>query len=211
MAMHKKRLEELKKKYENEKGKKDTLVRQLEDAKKDVQDLKKSNEELAFQKELVAKASAQARDAGKEMVKSICTDALREINPALSVEFSEEEKYGAAFIDLSLVSKTNGEKVITDPASEDAGGLADIVSMGTFIAFNHLNTSNKAPVFLDEPTKFVSRDNAENTAKFIEKISNAADKQYFILTHEQDFLPNHSDTHYSLSKNKDGVSEVKRA
>lgn len=210
--MYKERLNELSKKYQNEKGKLEEKKERLATLNKEVVELEKEVEKLSLEKQIVSKASDKARKAGKEMITQICSSALKEINPNLSVNIEEYEKYGVSSLDVSLISKNDaGEEVETDPASEDAGGIADIVSMGTFIAFNSLDVNNKAPVFLDEPTKFVSKENAESTAQFIKRVMDSGDKQFFILTHEQDYLPSQCDTHYYLDKDTMGKTMVKKA
>lgn len=207
---YKKRFEALQEFYKAEKVKKDLKQERFRHLEAELEELSKKYTNLAMQKEIVSCASNQARSVGINLITELCSNALKEINPNMSINLTEGQKYGSSFVDLSLVSASdNGEDVVTDPALEDAGGISDIISMSAFIAFNSLNINNKAPVFLDEPTKYVSRENAESSARFIKKVSGINNKQFFVLTHEQDYLPNYSDTHWKLSKNDEtGVTVV---
>lgn len=209
---YKQRLEALQEFYKAEKIKKDLKQERLQQLEIELEELSRKHTNLTMQKEIVSCASNQARSVGINLITELCSNALKEINPNMSIKLTEGQKYGSSFVDLSLVSASdNGEDVITDPALEDAGGISDIISMSAFIAFNSLNLNNKAPVFLDEPTKYVSKENAESSAKFVKKVAEINNKQFFVLTHEQDYLPNYSDTHWTLSKNDEtGVTTAKK-
>ena len=83
------------------------------------------------------------------------------------------------------------------------------ISLAIQASLLKINESNSAPLFLDEPTKFVSKNNAEIATKLIKEISKSVGRQVFVVTHEKDVMPQYADKHYEISKNADGISEIR--
>jgi ABC-type lipoprotein export system ATPase subunit len=60
--------------------------------------------------------------------------------------------------------------------------------------------NNVAPLFLDEPSKFVSKGHSENVAKFLFEVSSYFDRQVFMVTHDE-FLAKTADKAYHFRIN----------
>lgn len=205
---YKERFEKLKQKYLSEKSKKDLLINNKKDLSKEIEKLNEEQHDLSVQRELIIKASDRARKDGKDLMESLCTEAIKEIDSNASLKINDGVKYSSPSIDIALETVADGKVIKTDPSSEDAGGLADLISLSARLSLNILNNDNKAPIFLDEPTKYVSKNNADSAAKFLRNIVDNNNKQLFITTHEGDFLPEYADVHYNIIKEANGVSKV---
>lgn len=69
-------------------------------------------------------------------------------------------------------------------------------------------TAAAAPIILDEPTKFVSKGNAQDVALFLSETSKNMNKQIIMVTHDgvsKEFV----DKTYEISLDKDGISNYK--
>ena len=201
-------LKKVKEKYLKEKTELDILTQNQKNLEKEIDDLKKQKYSESLEREIVSKASEAARAAGIQLIEDLCSKALQEIDPTLSVKVKHSYKNMTPCVDVVLVRKIDGKEIETDPAQEDAGGIADLVALSSFLSLNILNDTNTAPIFLDESTKFVSRDNSVSIADFFKGISKEIDKQLLILTHESD-LPLSATDHFVLEKGLDGITNVK--
>lgn len=80
--------------------------------------------------------------------------------------------------------------------SESGGGLADIVSFGTRIAFWSLNKKTRPIFFLDEPIKFLhSSDYQENFSELLQVLSTKLGIQFIIVSDQQNI---HADKKFTV-------------
>ena len=70
-----------------------------------------------------------------------------------------------------------------------------------------LSDENDAPIILDEPTKFVSKGNAINVARFLKSIAEDFQKQIIMVTHDG-VSSEIAHKAYSVKLNNEGSSEV---
>jgi DNA repair exonuclease SbcCD ATPase subunit len=201
-------LEMMKQKYSQDMG----VVQKLEEDKKakeaEIQSLYKEKELLEIQKVLLQDASVEARKNAKDVLQSMCTRALQFIiGDYMSLEIKLDEKGNAPVAEFIVKSKYDSYAVETDPAEEEGGGIADIVSFASFIAMLQLaGKNNVAPLFLDEPSKYVSKGHSENVAKFLYEVSAYFGRQVFMVTHDE-FLAKMGDKAYHF-KIQDGKTVV---
>lgn len=202
-------IDKLKEKYNRDKVVKETLEKQIEDKDLEITKLNKDKDEILLKKNLLLEASKEAKNNAKNVLEEVNTNAIQYIfSNDLSVKVDLlDDKKGAEINILSSERKT-GEVVETDPANDEGGGLADIVALCSFNSISQLvGKNNKAPLFLDEPTKYVSKGNySQKVAEYLKDISEFTGKQVFLVTHDE-FLSNVGSKTYRVKK-EDGISVV---
>lgn len=200
-------LNKLKDQYTKEKTTCDIFIQQKETAEKKLEKTEKEHSELLIMKELLEKASDEARKSGKEVLSQTASSSLQmAMNDNLNVDMKLDHRSGVPIADLEIVMNYGGVENRISP-SDDGGGLRDLVSLSTFMATSFLSgEGNTAPYFLDEPTKFVSVEYADSAAHAIKEIVDYSGKQAIIVTHEKDHLPNVADVTYELSKDETGTT-----
>ncbi|MEG1300593.1 MAG: hypothetical protein RSC93_07795 [Erysipelotrichaceae bacterium] len=207
---YKKELEKIKRFYLEEKGKKDNLGSIVEEEKKKVQKIETLLHDNGIEKEVILKATAKAREGSKNVIEEISTEALQMVlNTEKKALIEMSLKDGVPAATMMIVSGEKDEELKTNPANSNGGGLRDIISLSVLAAIRMLdNKNNKAPLFLDEPFKNLSKEYANQSSTFIKKLSNSIGTQMFIVTHEQDVLPNVADKTIEVTQ-VNGVSYIK--
>lgn len=204
----KEQLNELKTQYTKEKTTRDLYVRQKEEKQKALKETEKEHEDILMMKELLEKSSDEARLNGKVVLSETASSSLQLVmGDNLKVDMKLGNRSGVPTADLEIVTEYGEKEIRIDP-NDEGGGIRDLVSLSTFLATGLLvGEDNKAPYFLDEPTKFVSEEYAEKTAHAIKEIVKYSKKQAIIVTHEKEYLPNVADASYELIKDdEDGVT-----
>ena len=195
---------------------KNTAVREklkvdLESENKKIEEYHKDIEIYEKKKKLLQDAASEARKFSKEMFESVSTEALQTIlGDNLSVEVKLGETGGTQTADFLVKAKYGEDEVIVDPTDEDGGGVADIIALASLISMNSfISDENSAPLILDEPTKYVSKGNAEDVALFLSETSKNMKKQIIMVTHDgvsKDFADKAYKIH--LDENGNSISET---
>jgi hypothetical protein len=202
-------LEIMKKKHSQDSG----IVQKLEEDKKtteaEIQQLIKEKESIEIQRILLQDASVEARKNAKDLLQNMATNALQFIiGEYVSLDIDLDEKGNSPVAEFIVKSKYKGYAVEADPAEEEGGGIGDIVSFASFIAMLQLTgTNNVAPLFLDEPSKYVSKGHSENVAKFLYEVSGDSGRQVFMVTHDE-YLAKMGDTAYHFQINDEGITQT---
>ncbi|BBW98946.1 hypothetical protein [Geobacillus subterraneus] len=210
MEETKQALEQLRLLYYQESGK----LKELERAKKEKERAllleKKRLEEVLFQQEVLRKAADEARMRAKRALEEMGTKALQYIiGDHVSLEVELSEKGGQPIASFWVRSRYGNYVVETDPAEEEGGGIADVVSFSLFVTMLELmNKENVAPLFLDEPSKYVSKGHSEQVARFLYEASHHFKRQVFMITHDE-HLAQMGDCSYHVSM-KEGRSVVQK-
>lgn len=179
----------------------------------------KENEQLenliklnSEKKLLLQEACNTARKVSYDLFSNIATNGLQSIlGDNIFVEITSGEKNSVPTADFVIKTKYDDYETITDPTEADGGGVADIVSLSALICMNILNGSkNTAPLFLDEPTKYVSAGYATDVAQFIKDISLQYDKQIIMVTHALE-TKYAADKVFEIELDGNGVSVVKES
>jgi predicted ABC-type transport system involved in lysophospholipase L1 biosynthesis ATPase subunit len=198
--------EQMKKKCHADEANLELLEKQKFQKEKELFDIQKESHDKKLMKELLEKASDEARKNGKEILSQTASSALQMVlgeNHAVSIELGNLRGVPSAEL---LISKEYSQGILNIDPMEDGGGIRDLVSLSTFMATGMLvGEENQSPYFLDEPTKFVSKDRAEEVAGFMKELVAYTGKQTFLVTHDQEHLPAVGDTTYRI-ENIDGVS-----
>lgn len=205
------RLSQVKTRYTKDKATYDLYLKQKKEKEEELQRTEKEQEDLMIMKELLEKSSDEARKNGKEILVETASSALQMVmGDNLKVDIVLGQRTGVPTADLEIVSEYNGQENRISPHDE-GGGIRDLVSLSTFLATGFLvGNNNKAPYFLDEPTKFVSEEYAEKTAHAIKEIIDYSGKQAIIVTHEKRYLPSVANCAYELEKDDTGTTQSKR-
>lgn len=198
--------EQMKKKCHTDEANLELLEKQRFQQEKELFEIQQESHDKKLMKELLEKASDEARKNGKEILSQTASSALQMVlgeNHTVSIELGTQR--GVPSAELSISKEYSNGMLTIDPM-EDGGGIRDLVSLSTFMATGMLvGEENQSPYFLDEPTKFVSKDRAEEVAGFMKELVAYTGKQTFLVTHDQEHLPSVGDTTY-LIENVDGVS-----
>ena len=162
---------------------------------------------------ILQKACQTAREFSYDAVANIATLGLQEIfGTDISVEIIPGEINSTPTANFMVRSQYDGYETLTNPTESDGGGVADIVALSAFLCINILNEDrNSAPLFLDEPTKFVSAGHADSVAKFIQDFAKNNNKQIIMVTHAKE-TENYADATFRIALDDSGksiVTEVK--
>lgn len=206
------RLDALKKRHSEDKGKKELLKETISKKEKELLQMRNEVNKNIVVREILHDGSEEARRKSKELLEQVTSDAVSVVTGEdLSVKINLAIKNNTMNADLVLEAHyPEGIVVETNPAQEDAGGAADVVSLAVFESIRMLSgKENSAPLFLDEPLKYVSAGNANGSAEFIKGLTEMTGIQTFVVTHELNSLPSVADIAYKLDL-VDGTSKSKK-
>lgn len=158
---------------------------------------------------LLQEACETARKTSYDRFATIATMGLQQIfGKDISVEIVSKINHGVPTADFMVRTKYEEYETFTNPTDSDGGGVADIISLSAFICMNILNgDKNTAPIFLDEPTKFVSAAYANPVANFIKEISEEYEKQIIMVTHAKETQYS-ADAVFNVALDENGKSIV---
>lgn len=197
-------IDNLKNKYNTDIAILNTHKNHLSDLEKRMEKLKNEKEEVLNKKIILEESSTEARNNAKELLKDVATNAVQMVfgdNNFIDIEMAEK----GIKADVILRTVYPDHVVETDPADEDGGGSADVVALSKFFSVSELaGKDNKAPWFLDEPTKYV-HGNSEEVATFIKGMVDYTERQTFLVT-EDEHVSSVGDVAYSMSKGDNGSS-----
>ena len=182
----------------------------IEERKKNIDSLAAERDENIIKKAILLKACKKVRELSSDAFADICTGGVRTIlGDDLSVKIVHGERNGVATSDFKICAKYDDYETELEPTDEESGGgVADIVSLASFLTMNILNQDrNSAPIILDEPTKFVSLGNADRVGQFISYIAEQFGKQVIMVTHAQD-TAKYGDKIFHVALNASGISET---
>lgn len=204
-------LENLKSLYNTEKGVLNQLKSTQKEKEEQILTLQQEKYSIEMKRLILQEASDEARMQAKETLQSVATHALQYImGEHTSLEIDLDVKGNSPTASFYVVKTYQDYVVRTDPAEEDGGGYADIVAFSLFVAMLQLaGKDNIAPLFLDEPSKYVSAGHSEKVANFLYDVCKSISRQAFMVTHDV-FIANIGDTAYHFHINEEGKSIVKK-
>lgn len=192
-------LQDLKKKLDTIKGKKEQVELDL---KRKQDSLKEDTKQLRYHE----KAKEVIRAVGIETQKQLQYHISDITSLALSAVFDDPYTLEVEFIqrrnktECDIFFVRNGNRV--DPLSASGGGAVDVASFALRIASWSLqrpHTSNT--IILDEPMRFVSEDLKDKASQMIKEVSDRLGIQFIIVTHEPK-LAAYADRIFETSKRK---------
>ena len=177
---------------------------------KKIAELTKDQSDNVLKKAILLEACKTMRTMSSDIFSDISTSGVRTIlGDDLTIIIQHGERNGVPTSDFKIKAQYDGYSTELEPTDEESGGgVADIVSLANFLTMNILNSEqNSAPILLDEPTKFVSKGNADRVGEFISNIANQFNKQIIMVTHAQD-TASHADKILNVRLDQKGTSVV---
>lgn len=187
-----------------------SYLKQLLAAKKNtLAELKQGAEDAIIARELLAKASESAREDGKRILESAVTEIVQMVfGPQYEIEIVLSTKANTPVADVYIKKKIGKLQELIN-IDHEGGGLRDVVSLAFFVAVTRLvGADNGAIITFDEPTKAVSKGNAESVANAIVTLTDYLNKQSIVITHEREFLANLVENVYYVEQGVDGISKA---
>lgn len=168
-----------------EQGKKEKLLEQIENHKKQIEEIDIEVKLIEKVSILLQNTSEFARNQAKTQIETLVTNCLQfifENNIEFKIEI--EELYGKANAEFYVITKIDDTIIKTKPELARGGGVVDIISLALRIAFLQVHKPQiEGPLILDEPAKHVSEDYIFNVADFLKKSSEMFDRQIIMVTH----------------------------
>ena len=122
-------------------------------------------------------------------------------------EFEVEFETKRNQTEVSLWFVREGNRV--HPLSASGGGVVDIASFALRVSLWALqNPRSRNTMILDEPFKNLSRKYQAAASKMVKELSDKLDIQFIIVAHPPEMIEA-SDTVFTVTKNKKGISMVK--
>lgn len=176
------RIENYTETYKQKKNEVELLEIQKKEKLNEVNGIDETIETIMTEKILLENSSLKALNLSKDIMEEVSTSSLRAVfgdNREVSINLGT--KSGQRTADLLMIQ--GGDD--TDPATEEGGGVADIVSVTSFLSLGDLLDENNAPIFLDEPNKYLSKEYSERMALYLKDIIDYTGKQMFLVTHDE--------------------------
>lgn len=208
LTVIKKRHEDAKIHFYNQKGKREQLLEQQSGLEKSLQKVLDSIDILEKVKLLLQKVSEYAREQSRLQIEALVTNCLQYIfDESLEFKIEINEVRGRPEAEFYVVSKYGGIEVKTKPQDARGGGVIDIISLAIRIAMLECsNLDNKGPIILDEPAKHVSDDYINQVAEFLKQVTQMFKRQVIMVTHNR-HLSEMADKWYKLEM-ENGISVV---
>lgn len=202
-------LKSLKSTYSADKGILSKLQQDQAERKVELTGLLTQKDAIGLKKALLQEACTEARKNAKDVLENISTQGLQFImGDHMSMQINLDEAKVPPEAEFIVHSEYEDYDVDNDPAEEDGGGTADVISIANFFAMNHLvGKQNVAPLFFDEPSKFVSAGLSDGCARFLYEMCHYMKKQVFMVTHDVMLAPM-GDVAYHFQLNNKGKTVV---
>lgn len=204
----KKRYEEARMYYYNQKGKMEQLADQKSSLEKLLQRTLDNIDILEKVRMLLQRVSEFAREQSRVQIESLVTNCLQYIFDS-NLEFKIEinEVRGRPEAEFYVVSTFGGTIVKTKPQEARGGGVIDIISLAIRVAMLECSSLEiKGPIILDEPAKHVSDDYITQVAEFLKQVTYMFQRQVIMVTHNR-HLSEMADKWYRVEM-ADGVSII---
>lgn len=180
-------MDKLKSFVAKEKGKKEQILNQLKEYKKDKDQIDEDVDLLEKVIILYQKTSEFAREQSKVQIENLVTKSLQfifESDSKFTIEINElRNKANASFY---VVNEKDGVTIKVKPELSRGGGIVDVVSLALRIAFLEIHKPMiEGPLILDEPAKHVSEEYIYNVGDFLNYSCKMFNRQIIMVTHNQ--------------------------
>lgn len=163
----------------------ETLTTRKEEIEGKIEDL--GLEKLEKSLVILQKLSEGQREKAKIRLEELGTQALRyslgdDYRMIITVEGTRSRPKAS----VKVLTESTG--VLTDPISENGGGIVDIISIALrLVVLQSYDPQIEGPIILDEPFKMVSKEYVPMLSEFLKKISADFNRQIIMVTHN-DYL-----------------------
>lgn len=143
-------------------------------------------------RELLLESARISREKTIGYVEKVVTAALRAIFLDKSLGFKIQTKTSARSgleAEYLVQWEQDGKMIEVDPMEAKGGSLIDVISTALKIIFLHTYKPRKRQVlWLDEPGKFIDKENRTRYAKWLHTLSHEFGVQINIITHEDEII-----------------------
>ena len=182
--------------YKAKKNEVDILVNQKKEKEDEVKDIDNLIVNVVTEKVLLENSSLKALNLSKDIMEEISTSSLQAVfGDDREAIIQLGTKSGQRTADLLILQ--DGDD--TDPAKEEGGGVADIVSLTSMISVSNLASESLSPLILDEPNKYLSKGFSEKMASYLKEIRDYTGRQMFLVTHDE-YLKTVGDMTFKMTK-----------
>lgn len=198
------RIQTLRNRLEQEKGRAVQIERSISDLKSQLTDTKRSIRRHEQAREIIREVGLKTQEQLQYHISDITSLALEAV-------FDDPYELVAEFVqrrnktECDLYFQRDGER--TDPLSASGGGAVDVAAFALRIAAWSMQTPKRRnTIILDEPMRFLSVDLQARASQMIKELSEKLGIQFIIISHEST-LAEHVDKTFTV-KLKKGVSYV---
>lgn len=196
-------------KFEKENTKKDTLELQKEKELNSLENISVLLEKNIKKKIFLQKCSSKGKLQAETIIENVNNRMLKYIFP-YNIKFDIEQKISGGITYVYCFTEIDKEKGLIRREPTEGGGLGvvDTISIATRNIFlNEVDKNNKAPIFFDEPGKFISSEYISKIAEYLQTTQSFYKRQMFLITHN-DFISNIGDKAFIVTLNDSGYSVV---
>ena len=176
--------------YEKENTKRDSLKKQLDNEMINKEQINNSIDKNFKKRVFLQKCSTKGKNQAELMIENVNNRMLKYVFP-YSVKFDIEQKVkgGATWVSCyTEIKKEDGNIIRREPTEGGGLGVVDAISIATRNVFlNEIDKTNRAPIFFDEPGKFVSSEYISKIAEYLQSTQMYYSRQMFLITHN-DFI-----------------------
>lgn len=200
-------IERIKELYQQSKGMKNQVEKQIEENKAEKTKLENKIKLIEQAQAFLQKVAQETQQELKFKIEDIVNLALETVFPG-EYEFEIQFEISRGRTTAELVFKDQRSGRLIDPLNASGGGVADVTSFALRIACYALEKGTDNIIVLDEPMKFVSKDLLNNVCDIIKVLSEKMKLQIIMVTHIPELI-DVADRVFIVKKNKEGVSEIK--
>lgn len=200
-------IERIKELYQQSKGMKNQLEKQIEENKSEKTKLENKIKLIEQAQVFLQKVAQETQQELKFKIEDIVNLALETVFPG-EYEFEIQFEISRGKTTAELVFKDQRSGRLIDPLNASGGGVADVTSFALRIACYALEKGTDNVIVLDEPMKFVSKDLLNNVCEIIKVLSEKMKLQIIMVTHIPELI-DVADRVFIVKKNKEGISEIK--
>jgi len=178
-------MDDLEKKIDRLEFKRDHLKQRLNEINKKLKELEKMESNILEAQKIAQDVAILTQNQIEEKLSGLVSTALKVVfGEKYTFKIKFDIKRGQSEIYLLFVDK-NGEEY--SPLAESGGGVVDVAALALRMSLLSLEGKSDPVMILDEPFRFVSKDNLPKVIKFLIEIQKGLGFQFIIVTQEPEF------------------------
>jgi len=195
--------------YNSKEGKRDLLLKNIQDKESKIQVMDKRIELLQKTSLFLQLAAEALRATTKKRIEDLVTFALQTImGDGYRFEIKYEILRNAPNARFIVWTKMGDEWVELDPINSKGGSISDVLSIAMRIIFLRLSLPViEGPMIIDEEGESFDDINLEKMGQFMKDMSKTMNRQIISITHEEKFLPYASKV-IKIVQDENGVSKL---
>ena len=200
-------IQKIKELYQQSKGMKIQIEKDLEFNKSSLQKTNERMKRLEDAQTFLQKVAQETQEHLKFKIEDIVNLALETCFPGeYSFRLNFNISRGKTEAELVFLSQSSDRPI--DPMNASGGGVVDIACFALRIASYVLEQGIDNVIVLDEPMKFVSKDLLDSAGEILKVLSTKLGLQIIMVTHENKFI-DIADKVFEVNKDEKGRSKIK--